>query len=101
MSAIKISNTNYEAEVLASEKPVLLDFYADWCSSCRSISPIVDQIAKERTDIKVGKININEEKELADRFGVTGIPALFVMKNGEIVNKAVGARPKAAILAML
>lgn len=101
MSVIKLTNKNFAAEVLQSEKPVLLDFYADWCGPCRMVSPIVDQIADERDDIKVGKINVDEESELAARFGIMSIPALVVMKDGKPVNQAVGARPKADILAML
>ncbi len=101
MSVIKITNKNFEAEVLASDKTVLLDFYADWCGPCRMVSPIVDEIAEERDDIKVCKVNVDDESELAEKFGVMSIPALMVVKNGEIVNQAVGARPKAQILAML
>ena len=80
---------------------MLLDFYADWCGPCRMVSPIVDEIAEERADIKVGKINVDEESELAERFGIFSIPALVVIKDGKIVNQSVGARPKAQILAML
>ncbi len=101
MSAIKISTENYDGEVLKSDKPVLLDFYADWCPSCRTLGPIIDQIASERSDIKVGKININDDKMLADKFGVKSIPSLFVLKNGNIVNKSVGVKSKSAILEML
>ena len=84
-----------------SDKPVLLDFWASWCGPCRMVSPIVDEIAAERSDIKVGKINVDEQPELAAQFGVMSIPMLVVMENGRIVNQAVGARPKAQILAML
>ena len=101
MSVIKISKENFASEVLNSNKPVLLDFYADWCGPCRMVSPIVDEIAEERADIKVGKINVDEESELAERFGIFSIPALVVIKDGKIVNQSVGARPKAQILAML
>ena len=101
MSAININKDNFRNEVLNSEKPVLLDFWASWCGPCRMVSPIVDEIAAERGDIKVGKVNVDEQPELAARFGVMSIPTLLVMKNGKAVNQAVGARPKAQILAML
>ena len=101
MSVIKINKGNFQNEVINSESTVLLDFYADWCGPCRMVSPIVDEIAEERADIKVGKINVDEESELAERFGIYSIPALVVMKDGKVVNQAVGARPKAQILAML
>ena len=101
MSVIKINKGNFQNEVINSESTVLLDFYADWCGPCRMVSPIVDEIAEERVDIKVGKINVDEESELARKFGLYSIPALVVMKDGKVVNQAVGARPKAQILAML
>ena len=101
MSVINIKKNNFQNEVLNSEKPVLLDFLAPWCGPCRMVSPIVDEIAAERGDIKVGKVNVDEQPELAAQFGVMSIPTLLVMKNGRIVNQAVGARPKAQILAML
>lgn len=101
MSVLKISKDNFQNEVINSESTVLLDFYADWCGPCRMVSPIVDEIAEERADIKVGKINVDEESELAERFGIFSIPALVVIKDGKIVNQAVGAKPKAQILAML
>ena len=97
MSVIKINKGNFQNEVINSESTVLLDFYADWCGPCRMVSPIVDEIAEERVDIKVGKINVDEES----KFGIYSIPALVVMKDGKVVNQAVGARPKAQILAML
>ena len=100
MSVQKINSANFE-EIKNSSKPVLLDFYADWCGPCRMVSPIVDEIAYERDDIIVGKINVDEEPDLAGEFGVFSIPTLVVMKNGEVVNQATGARPKAHILAML
>ena len=101
MSVININNNNFQDEVMHSEKIVLLDFWASWCGPCRMVSPIVDEIAVQRSDIKVGKINVDEQPELAAQFGVMSIPTLFVMKNGKVVNQAVGARPKAQILAML
>ena len=101
MSVINIKKNNFQNEVLNSEMPVLLDFWAPWCGPCRMVSPIVDEIAAERSDIKVGKINVDEQPELAAQFGVMSIPTLVVMKSGRIVNQAVGARPKAQILAML
>ena len=101
MSAISVNKNNFCREVLNSYKPVLLDFWASWCGPCRMVSPIVDEIAAERSDIKVCKINVDEQPELAARFGVMSIPTLVVMKNGKVINQAVGARPKAQILAML
>ena len=101
MSVIHVNKNNYGQEVLNSDKPVLLDFWASWCGPCRMVSPIVDEIAAERSDIKVCKINVDEQPELAARFGIMSIPTLVVMKNGKVVNQAVGARPKAQILAML
>ena len=101
MSAIHINNQNFKNEVLLSDKPVLLDFWAPWCGPCRMVLPIVEEIAEERNDIKVGKINVDEEPELAAQFGVMSIPTLVVIKDGKIVNQAMGARPKSAILAML
>ena len=101
MSAIHINKNNFESEVLNSASPVLLDFWAPWCGPCRMVSPVLDEIAKERPDIKVAKINVDEEPELAMQFGVMSIPMLVVMKDGKPVNQAVGARPKAQILSML
>lgn len=101
MSVIQITKDNFENEVLNSEKTVLLDFYADWCGPCRMVSPIVDAIAEEHPEYKVGKINVDEEGELATTFGVMSIPSLFVIKGGEVANQAVGARTKAQILDML
>ncbi|MDY4487632.1 MAG: thioredoxin [Candidatus Limivicinus sp.] len=101
MSAINVNRNNFNQEVLNSDKPVLMDFWAPWCGPCRMVGPLVEEIAKERSDIKVVKINVDEEQELAMQFRVMSIPTLLVMKNGRIVNQAVGARPKAQILAML
>lgn len=92
---------NFEAEVLRSDKPVLIDFWASWCGPCRMMSPIVDEIAAERGDIKVGKVNVDEESELAGAFNVMSIPTLVVIKEGKVVNGAVGVRPKAEILRMI
>ena len=101
MSAINIDKTNFQSEVLNADKPVLLDFWAPWCGPCRMVGPIVEEIARERTDIKVGKVNVDEQPELAGQFGVMSIPTLVIIKNGQIVNQSVGAKPKNAILAML
>ena len=101
MSAININKNNFQLEVMNSDKPVLLDFWAPWCAPCRMVAPIVEEIARERKDIKVGKINVDEQPELASQFGVMSIPTLVVMKDGKIVNQAMGARLKNAILGML
>ena len=101
MSAVNINKNNFRSEVMDSDKPVLLDFWAPWCGPCRMVVPIVEEIARERSDIKVGKVNVDEEPELAGQFGVMSIPTLVVMKDGKIVNQAMGARPKNAILGML
>ncbi len=101
MSVQTITKENFDEIVLQSDKPVLVDFWAEWCGPCRMVSPIVDEIAEEREDIVVGKINVDEQGELAVRFGVMSIPTLLVFKGGEIAQTAVGARPKADILALL
>ena len=98
MSVININGSNFEQEVMNSEKPVLLDFWAPWCGPCRMVSPIVDEIANEHPELKVGKVNVDEEPVLAAKFGVMSIPALFVVKEGKVVNQALGARPKQQIL---
>jgi len=100
MSVLKVNKENF-GEVQAGEKKVLLDFYADWCGPCRMVGPIVEQIAEEHPEYVVGKVNVDDEPELAAAFGVTSIPMLAVLEKGEVVNQAVGARPKAQILAML
>lgn len=101
MSAIHINQTNFQTEVMNSDRPVLLDFWAPWCGPCRMVVPIVEEIAGERSDIKVGKVNVDEQPELANQFGIMSIPTLMVIKNGKIVNQAMGARSKRDILAML
>ncbi|MBQ3210069.1 MAG: thioredoxin [Oscillospiraceae bacterium] len=100
MSVITITKANFNDEVINSEKPVLLDFWASWCGPCRMVAPIVDEIADERADVKVGKVNVDDEPELASKFGVMSIPTLVVMENGKIKNQVVGARPKNQIEAM-
>lgn len=100
MSVLKVTKDNFN-EVKNSDKTVLLDFYADWCGPCRMVGPIVDEIAQECPDVLVGKINVDEEQELAAAFSVMSIPTLVVMKNGEVVSKSMGAKPKAQILSML
>ena len=101
MAEITLTAANFQAEVLDSPIPVLVDFWASWCGPCRMVSPLVDEIADERSDIKVGKINVDEQPELAGTFGVNSIPTLVVIKEGKITNHAVGARPKAQNLDML
>ena len=101
MSAIIINKNNFQNEIMDSEKTVLLDFWASWCAPCRMVVPIIEEIAGERPDIKVGKINVDEQPELASKFSIMSIPTLVVMKNGKIVQQVSGARPKKAILEML
>jgi thioredoxin 1 len=101
MSVLQITKNNFQTEVLESDKPVLLDFWATWCMPCRMLSPTIDQIAEENPHIKVGKVNVDEEPELAARFKIMSIPALIVMKDGEIAGQSVGVRPKEQILALV
>lgn len=101
MKVIHVDKQNFQNEVMESDKPVLLDFWAPWCMPCRMVGPILEEIAEERSDIKVGKINVDEQPELAREFQVMSIPTLIVIKNGKIVNQSVGAMQKEAILAML
>ena len=102
MTELKITAANFENEVLRSDKPVLLDFYADWCGPCKMLAPVLHEIAEENADtLKVGKINVDEQMELAMRFQVSSIPMLVVFKNGKAVAKSVGYRPKAEIAAMV
>ena len=101
MSAININKNNFQNEIMDSEKTVLLDFWAPWCAPCRMVVPIIEEIAGERPDIEVGKINVDEQPELASKFGIMSIPTLVVMKNGKIVQQVSGVRPKNAILEML
>ncbi len=100
MSVLKVNKSNFE-EIKNSEKPVLLDFYADWCGPCRMVSPVIDEIAEERDDIVVGKVNVDEEEELAGQFGVFSIPTLVVIKGGKVVSQEAGAKPKAQIIALV
>lgn len=101
MAAIEITKKNYEAEVLQSDKPVLLDFWASWCGPCQMVSPVIEQIGEENDSIRVGKVNVDEQGELTMQFRVVSIPTLVVMKGGEEVNRIVGAASKSEILAML
>ena len=101
MAVIHLTKDNFQEEVVNCEKKVLVDFWASWCGPCRRVSPVIEEIAGERDDIKVCKINVDEQSELANQFQVMSIPTLMVMQNGEVVNQAVGALPKSQILALL
>ena len=98
MAVIKLTKDNFDQEVMQSDKPVLVDFYADWCGPCKMMGPVVEEISNEETGVKVCKINIDEEIELAQRFGVMSIPTFIAFKNGEISGKQIGAVPKNALL---
>ena len=101
MSVLNVTKDNFEQEVLACDKTVLVDFYADWCGPCRMVSPIVDEIAEEHAEYKIVKVNVDNEPELAQKYGVMSIPTLIVFKNGKLAEQSTGAKPKAQILAML
>ena len=101
MSAIQVNKDNFQEVVLNSDKPVLVDCWASWCGPCRMVAPVLEEIANERSDVKVCKINVDEEPELAGRYNVMSIPTLLVVKEGQVVNQAVGARPKSQILSLL
>ncbi len=101
MSVINLSENNFASETSAADKTVLIDFWAPWCGPCRMVAPVIDEIASERTDIKVCKVNIDEQGALAEKFGVESIPTLIVMKDGKVINEAIGARPKEDILSLL
>ncbi|MGN0072519.1 MAG: thioredoxin [Coriobacteriales bacterium] len=101
MAAIEITAENFEEEVLKSNKPVLLDFWAVWCGPCMMLSPVVEEVAAEHPEVKVGKVNTDEQPALAQKFGITAIPALFVVKDGQVVNRAVGAMPKEQVEALI
>lgn len=101
MSVMHINKDNFQEEVMNADRPVLLDFWASWCGPCQMLGPVIDQIADEQDEVKICKVNVDEQPELASQFGVMSIPTLVVMKEGKITNKSVGAKPKEQILAML
>lgn len=98
---VTITKDNFDQEAMKSRKPILLDFWASWCIPCRMMGPVIEKVANERTNAVVGKVNVDEEPELAQRFGVMGIPTLIVVKDGKVINQSTGARPKAAVLSLL
>ncbi|NLG53261.1 MAG: thioredoxin [Clostridiales bacterium] len=101
MNVLEITKDNFETEVLKSDKPVLLDFWAEWCGPCRLMTPVIDEISQEVTNAKVGKVNVDEQPELAGRFNVLSIPTLAVIKDGKVVNVSVGVKPKTEVINML
>jgi thioredoxin 1 len=101
MSVLTVTKDNYETEVKQSDKPVLLDFWAPWCGPCKMIAPIIDEIAAEQQDVRVGKVNVTEEPDLVSEFGIMNIPALMLVKDGQTINELIGANPKEAILQMI
>ena len=101
MSALNITKENFQKEIIESEKPVLLDFFATWCGRCQMLSPVIDEIAAERSDIKVAKINVGEQRDLARQYKVMSVPTLMVIRNGEVVNRSLGAMPKHEVLSLL
>ena len=101
MSVISVTHANFQSGVLNADRPVLLDFWAPWCGPCKMLSPVVEEVAAQHPEIRVGKVNVDEEPELAARFGIMGIPALFVLKDGKVGSSAVGVRPKSGVEAML
>ena len=101
MAEVIITKSNFENEVLKSDKPVLIDFWATWCGPCRMLAPVIEEIAKERSDVKVGKVNVDDEGELATAFGISSIPTVVLMKDGKVVSQSVGYRPKEQLLEML
>ncbi|MBQ6900940.1 MAG: thioredoxin [Firmicutes bacterium] len=101
MSALNITKENFQKEIIESEKPVLLDFFATWCGPCQMLSPVIDEIAAERSDIKVAKINVGEQRDLARQYKVMSVPTLMVIRNGEVVNRSLGAMPKHEVLSLL